>query len=202
MTDKKTWRNLPPHTFQKKWDLTGRRFGKLKVILFSGKDSRKALKWLCKCDCGNKTITLGKRLRPGLTKSCGCLIKEINSEIHKTHGMKKSPEYKIWAQMKARCLNRNNLSYYRYGGRGIKVCKRWESSFVNFYKDMKLRPTGKSLERNNNDGDYKPSNCIWADRKTQIGNRSNSIKIDLMAIAKKRGISYKHAWSLHKNGRL
>ena len=35
--------------------------------------------WLCRCECGNERIVLGKSLRNGHTSSCGCLNKEINS---------------------------------------------------------------------------------------------------------------------------
>lgn len=201
---KKTWKNLhkrnPP--IQEKYDLTGKKFGRLTVIKYFGKGKYKALRWECQCECGGKSITLGKDLRKGTTKSCGCLLVEWCKNNHVTHGMRHTPEYSAWASMKDRCLRKTNLNYYRYGGRGIKICKRWINSFENFYSDLGKRPDGFSLERKNNDGDYKPSNCIWSAKESQMKNRSISIKVNLMEIAKSRGISYQYAWALHKNGRL
>jgi len=79
-----------------------------------------------------------------------------------THGMSRTAVYQVWHKMLQRCYNENVARYPRYGGRGIIVCKRWHF-FAKFYKDMGLRPSSRhSLERKNNDGNYKPSNCVWA----------------------------------------
>lgn len=53
-------------------DETGNRYGKL--IVLEREDSRDGrARWLCQCDCGNKTIVDGPDLRQGKTQSCGCL---------------------------------------------------------------------------------------------------------------------------------
>lgn len=59
-------------------DLTGKRFGRLIVIKYTGKtDKRHNTLWLCKCDCGNITEANSYKLKNGEIKSCGCL-KKIN----------------------------------------------------------------------------------------------------------------------------
>jgi hypothetical protein len=78
--------------------------------------------------------------------------------------------------MRQRCQNPNDASFDRYGGRGIKVCDRW-NSLENFIEDMGERPRGMSLDRINNDGDYEPSNCRWATKLEQQANRSVTVSI-------------------------
>jgi hypothetical protein len=72
--------------------------------------------------------------------------------------------------MRNRCNNPNYHKFYNYGGRGIRVCKRWDS-FRNFYKDMGDRPVGMTLDRRNENGNYTPLNCRWANIITQRHNQ-------------------------------
>lgn len=84
---------------------------------------------------------------------------------------KYTPEYKSWQHLKERCLNPNLRCYKHYGGRGIKVCDRWRYSFESFLEDMGKRPNDKSsIDRIDNDGNYEPSNCRWADQSEQMHN--------------------------------
>lgn len=83
-------------------------------------------------------------------------------------------EYITLQQMKQRCYNSNNHAYKNYGGRGIKICERWldtKNGFINFLKDMGEKPKGLSIDRIDNNGNYEPSNCRWADNNTQLKNR-------------------------------
>lgn len=91
-----------------------------------------------------------------------------------THGMARTPLYKVWSEMKRRCKNPNDPKYKYYGARGISVCASWDS-FENFYRDMGERPTPKhSIDRINNDGNYEPENCRWATALEQRHNQRKS----------------------------
>lgn len=92
----------------------------------------------------------------------------------KSHGLRKSKEYGVWCAMKNRCMNPNVNRYKDYGGRGIKVCKRWIDSFEAFYADMGSRPDGFTIDRIDNNADYEPSNCRWVSRAENCRNKRNN----------------------------
>jgi len=152
-------------------DFFNKVFNKLRVISLH-KIEKSHRYWNCVCECGKKTITRSDSLTSGNTRSCGCL-KKYNSVV-KTHGMSASFVYRTWASMLQRCNNKNNPRYKDWGGRGIKVCKRW-ISFENFYEDMGDKPCGLTLDRINNEGNYEPENCHWATTKEQGFNRRSNI---------------------------
>ena len=155
-------------------NLSGKNFGSLVVVSFSHRKNGKA-HWRCTCECGNETIALGYNLSSGHTTSCGCRRYESNKAIV-THGKSKTMAHATWRRMRQRCSNPNDAGYAEYGGRGIRVCERW-NSFENFYADMGDPPKGKSIDRINVDGDYEPSNCRWADDFTQGNNRRNVMRL-------------------------
>lgn len=162
-------------------NLSGMRFGKLVAVCDVGRTKRGRV-WKCVCDCGSETESISTYLKNGHKRSCGCLHAEsakLASVKHQTHGhttkdrKKFASEYNAWASMKSRCLNPNSHGFKRYGARGIKVCERW-LNFAKFYEDMGPKPTQKhSLERLNTDGNYEPSNCVWADAIQQASTRTN-----------------------------
>lgn len=126
----------------------------------------------CICECGNIKKVRGDRLRKDKpNQSCGC-----SSYDHlKTHNLSSHELYGTYNQMVRRCTVESHAGYHDYGGRGIRVCDRWllpdGEGLRNFIEDMGERPEGYSLERVDNDGDYCPENCCWADRPSQMRNR-------------------------------
>lgn len=151
----------------KELNLTGQKFGKLTVLKLSY--TKRYTYWKCLCDCGIEKIILGTRLTAGRTRSCGCLAKTNGIK----HGMRHTRSYKSWQGMKSRCLNKSVSSYKDYGGRGIKICKKW-MKFENFYKDMGNRPNGTSLDRINNNKGYYKKNCKWSTPEEQNINKRNN----------------------------
>ena len=151
-------------------DLTGFKTGRLTVTRWAGVDRKYSI-WVCRCVCGNLVLReAGKLNDPKRSHSCGCLKREPRIHGHATGG-KVSRTYVSWARMVQRCTDPKSNRYSYYAGRGITVCKRWIKSFKNFLKDMGERPPDLFLERKNNDGNYKPSNCKWATRSEQMKNR-------------------------------
>lgn len=93
---------------------------------------------------------------------------------HKFRG-KSSKEYRAWVSMKTRTTNPNYPHYDRYGGRGIRVCKRWLDSFDNFLQDVGEAPSPRhSIDRRDNEKDYEPGNVRWATPEQQSFNKSNT----------------------------
>lgn len=161
-------------------DLTGKRFGRLQVLMRSGSKNGSAM-WLCRCDCGKTKVICGVELRSGETKSCGCLHREIASQTMTKHnGSHKERLYRVWAAMLSRTRNPNATNYKYYGGRGIKVCEEWNDYEV--FRDWALQngynPSAQygecTLDRINVDGNYCPTNCRWVNMSSQNNNqRSN-----------------------------
>lgn len=168
--------------FEKADNLSGQRFGRLTALSRApnaGLGTSSKAKWNCVCDCGKTSVVHASALRGGNTKSCGCIKQEngvIAGKRTRRHGKTGSKIWIVWDSMLQRCNNPNHKSYKDYGGRGVNICKRWHA-FENFYADMGDVPDGLSIERNNVNGNYEPSNCRWATMLEQGLNKRNNTLI-------------------------
>jgi hypothetical protein len=169
-------------------DLAGQVFGRLTVIKRAQCKGR--VRWVCMCECGGTKEVQSNHLQSGHITSCGCWLKESAAKRRKSHGFSCSMDplerstYQTWCSMHGRCSNTKRSDYARYGGKGIKVCKRWHK-FENFIADMGVKPKRSfSIDRIDCKADYSPENCRWADALTQGRNRSNVIMVEYNGTSK------------------
>lgn len=157
----------------------GKKYGRLTIIEFmpsirSGGQLKRMV--IALCECGKRKEFLLSSLTRNLTKSCGCYRLEELSKNKFKHGQSNSELYSVWAGMKRRCYNQNEISYKHYGARGISVCDEWVDNFQAFYSWAINNGYSKGLEidREDNDGNYSPENCRWVTPLVNSRNRSIS----------------------------
>lgn len=160
----------------KRINIRGERYGQL-VVIEQAKSHRQpngrtVTRWLCQCDCGNKTVVATGNLRYNKQQSCSftCGFSKYrkNALRHSYH-----PLYSTWSGMKSRCYSTNSAQYKDYGGRGIKICNEWLNDFTAFRDWAEangwFKGSSLEIERKDNDGDYTPFNCEW------VTHRQNSL---------------------------
>ena len=151
---------------------------------------------LCKCVCGVEKRVKRHALKNNRSRSCGCQHNKVFGTASVKHELGTHPLYGIWKAMANRCLNPRNKHYKNYGGRGIKLCKRWWHTPKFFIADMGLKPSAKhSLDRIDNNKGYNPKNCRWSTKLGQACHRRNNVVVTFDGItlvlsewAKKLGI--------------
>lgn len=135
-------------------------------------------------NCNKEFGSYPKQERKYCSRKCSYIYRTgINSGTYK-HGGAKTIEYSTWLSMRQRCTNPHYQYYYLYGGKGIKVCERW-NDYDLFIKDMGKKPgRNYSIERIDSDKDYCPENCRWATPKEQANNTSRNVKITYKGVTK------------------
>jgi len=178
----------------------GDRFKQLLLVakgepVFSGNQNRAT--WLCRCDCGTEKTIRADSIRRGFSQSCGCLQVKASTTHGHYVGDKASSTYTTWKSMLERVDG-------KYAELGIEVCERWRS-FENFLADMGERPSGKTLDREDNSGNYEPNNCRWATPKQQARNRQNTLlveyqdeEIPLAEACEIAGAEYNKVWRRYR----
>ena len=144
----------------------GKYYGKWQIIRFVDK-YKNTFKVESECRCGRRAIHFINDLRAKKTTQC---LHCHNKQAATKHGMHNTTIYYVWSSMKDRCNNPKSTAYKWYGGRGIKVCKRW-GKFERFLEDMGERPKGMTIDRIDNDGDYCKENCRWISHQENCRNR-------------------------------
>jgi hypothetical protein len=166
-------------------DITGQRFGSLVAIKPTGVRSKwDGEIWECRCDCGTVKGVAIHSLKNGNTKSCGCSFKKPRP--HRRKQGTGSRLYRIWSNMKTRCLNPNNqYRFSRYGGRGITVCEEW-MEFEPFRKwAVSSGYTDElTIDRIDNNQGYFPENCRWVTMAEQNRNRSSAHLVTIGGVTK------------------
>lgn len=112
-----------------------------------------------------------------------------HNKLKQENPLSRTKLYNVWASFKDRCFNEKSKPYKNYGGRGISVYKKWVNDFKAFY-DWSIEngyKEGLSIDRINNDGNYEPSNCRWADWNTQAINKQ---RISIRNTSGYVGVSY------------
>lgn len=165
-----------------KLDLTGWVSGYLTALRDTGKRHKRCALWECVCSkCGNTVEVTSYALSHRLTKSCGCLSREVARERHLKHGLSGSKLFNVWSHLMKRggvwkCSNPEDRKLYVE--RGITICEEWWDfevfyawAIANGYRE------GLQIDRKDNSKGYCPENCHWVTPKENSNNRRNTLRL-------------------------
>lgn len=186
-------RKVPPPEDRVGQCVVGSRFGRL-VVLAVFRDGTPHMKCRCRCDCGATSVHRRSQLLGNVCWSCGCLVRDVHMKHGHSAYHRETREYRTWKSMIGRCNQRSNKRYADYGGRGIRVCRRW-MNFSLFLEDMGKCPPGMSIDRKDNDGDYYPENCVWATAKQQARHNRHNHIVEAFGVRKPL-CEWEDEWSL------
>lgn len=166
----------------KQMNLVGNTYGDLTVVAYSHKTESNGMShYLCQCSCGQQKVIRHGNLQSGHTTSCGC--KQFRSGVENPnylHGFPKNHKtYKSWCKIKERCYNPNDISYFGYGAKGIKMSDTFKDNFLAFYAEVGEPPENSSnwsVDRIDNNLGYVEGNLRWADQYQQARNKGMNIK--------------------------
>lgn len=156
-------------------NLCGLRVGDFVVLNVDHVDQYRHIFYKCRCDCGNIFIKRDDIIKNAKHKACN------NCQRHRvdmiSHGKSNTKLYRIYYGMKERCYNSKNKEYKNYGGRGIIVCDEWKNNFILFYNWSVENgyKDGLQLDREDNSGNYEPSNCRWVTPLVNSNNKRTCI---------------------------
>lgn len=164
----------------------GDKWGKLTLVsdLLGGDCFKSTHKSIFMCDCGLNHFATINNVQRGIVKHCSACSSIQKSAHRKKHCHSNSYKdkdplgyscYTRWSAMKRRCNNSSDSRYSDYGGRGIKVCARWQESYEAFLADMGTPPSiSHQIDRQDNQGNYEPGNCKWVTRTENGRNKRNN----------------------------
>lgn len=161
-----------------KEDYIGKRYGHWKIISYSHSTPSGHSYYKCLCDCGVQKCVRLSKLISGESKSCGCKRRENYDKGGSKNG-KRTKLYRVWLGIRDRCKNPRNISYERYGAKGVTLCEEWEdfSVFRNWAESNGYRK-GLSIDRIDNNIGYRADNCRWVDTYTQANNTRKNLYIN------------------------
>lgn len=169
-------------------ELLGKTFARW-TVLRKSRSTPHGTYWVVQCSCGSVGEVKSYALRSGLSRSCGCLQREVARK----HGLRDHPLYNTHRLMMSRCYDDQDPNYKDYGARGILVCDRWHD-LRNYVSDVPEKPFAEAqLDRIENDGNYEPGNVRWVTGKQNCRNRRGNVMVEhdgrVMTLAEKSEIT-------------
>lgn len=190
-------------------DYSGVRFGNVVGRFPTEKRRHGQVVWVWKCDCGMEFNREARHFVETGAGQCPVCTKLKMRDLHKKHGKTRTKVYRAWRQVRGRCLNPNNLCYYRYGGKGITIESCLSDSFEEFYKELGDPPDDNlswSVGRIDNSKGYEKGNIRWESPLQQAHNRgkfvTNTSGVTGVSLKQDKGYAYWIAFWCDKDKKL